>query len=250
MTSRAIFIHVPKTGGTSVNAFMADRIAPARYIKHIEQHDFDEDGFFDGLDYVSGHVRMGQVLPFIRRADWYMFSVVREPMEQIFSHLAWTKDMSAPTARPKHANHPVPTRQKFYDFETLDISCPDALSAFVHGNAEYRTFFDNYQTRYFLNAWHAAPLTYFECKIALANMKKLDLVGTTGQLGEVMKAAARDLGLKPPAKPVRHNVNGWRKRYGIDETSPLLRAALADFIKYDEILHREAAEMFARRRKK
>ena len=104
---KAIFIHVPKTGGQSVSAMLG---IPKGSKKHFYQ---------EGLT----HLTLPMVQDIIDVSDMYAFIFVRNPYDKIVSEYAWRMQ----NIRSKVFNEPTRNRMSFTDYMELLLSRWDNL---------------------------------------------------------------------------------------------------------------------------
>lgn len=242
---KLFFIHIPKTGGQTVNGFMEQALTPAQCATFIEEQSYQSKAFFNARRYFAGHIRLSRVLPFIKRKDFYVFTFVRDPVGQVFSHLAWAKSKSKKGADLSGWDDDY--RRLFREIGALDIALPAALRAFTEAEHDYRMLFDNQQTRFLMEDSKPGPLTNADFKQALGNLRKLDFVGVTAQLKEGLAVIAKDNKLKAPKKLESKNKRAWRSEYGLETIGKPIKTALHEYIKWDTRLLEAAQEEFDKR---
>jgi hypothetical protein len=84
-----VYVHVPKTGGSSVNRVLQG-FSP-HGIAHVENIKLPIDDALPKLDWISGHLPLdafSRMLAWTRRPICY-FASVRSPMDQLYSYLNW-----------------------------------------------------------------------------------------------------------------------------------------------------------------
>jgi hypothetical protein len=247
-TRKLLFIHLPKTGGHTVNDAMARSFGADQCATFIDCQNYAAKGFFSARRYYAGHLRLAAVSPYIRRRDFYVFTFLREPVGRLFSHLAWAKKKTRGGAKPDPTDWDENYLRLFRDVSKLDITSADALHKFIQTHQGYERLFDNQQTRFLTDAAHDGPVTYADFKQALGNLKKFDFVGVTERLGEGLTTIAKANGLKAPKNIGVKNKNPWQKDYGLEDISSAIKGALLDYTKYDALLHEVACEIQDKKR--
>jgi hypothetical protein len=248
-SKQLLFIHLPKTGGHTVNDAMAQSFGADQCATFIDGQDYAAKGFFSTRRYYAGHVRLAAVAPYLRRRNFYVFTFIREPVGRLFSHLAWAKKKTRGGAKPDPTDWDDNYLRLFRDIGKLDIASADALHKFTQAHHGYERLFDNQQTRFLVDAPHDGPVSYADFKKALGNLKKFDFAGVTERLSEGLAAIAKANGLKAPRNIGVKNKNPWRKDYGLERIDPAIRGAVVEYTKYDALLHDAARELLDKRRR-
>lgn len=241
-----LFIHIPKTGGTTVNSFMAQSLPEGHCINFIDSQDYHAKPFFLTYRYYAGHVRLAQILPLIPREDFYIFTFIRDPAAQLLSHLAWAKNKTRDGAKPDPKEWDENYLQLFADVSALDMTSPDALGVFIQDSHNYRRLFDNQQTRFLLEDVREGPVDEGDVKIALHTLTAFDFVGVTARLQKGLGVIAAANGLKAPVKIGTENQNPWRAEHGLTRIAPAIRDALHDYTQYDQLIYKAAQDMAAK----
>ena len=242
---KILYVHIPKAGGSAVNAYFAERLGDRHCFAHAENRLSDTDADHSKVDrsrFVSAHL----IYPRLRRhfADQnrFVMTVLRSPMEQITSHLAWMRYQT--DARQKRAYGALPDflKQLAQRMAGIDLGNPVALEKFL-GELEPRelTFFDNCQTRY-LVPYINGPAGPGMLARARRNLQALDFVGISEQMQEVFDFLSWRFRLAPARGEER--VNPTQQRYGLDPADPALRAVLQPYIALDVELYEEARRLF------
>ena len=180
LTSTAVFMHIPKTAGTSFNTLAQSIYPKGTTINHIEL--LPESSYrscADTYNYVSGHLRFGQLKEYFDTEQIAFYTILREPYAQLQSHLRWLIQ----TAANSDDNYFKTTNPVIYDLGRKlgqqRLSDSQALSDFVHRlTATEAAFVDNLQTRYFLDQ-QPARVTVADLDTAVANSRRFALIGLT-----------------------------------------------------------------------
>ena len=245
---KILYVHIPKAGGSAVNAYFAERIGEKKCYPHAENRLSDKDADHSKVDrcrYVSAHL----IYPRLRRhfADQNRFgmTVLRNPMDQLTSHLAWVRYQT--DARQKRAYEALPDflKELAQRMTKIDLGNPVSLEKFLE-ELEPRelAFFDNCQTRY-LVPYMAGPAGPGMLARAKRNLQALDFVGICERMQDVFDYLSWHFRLLPAEGSMRVNVT--QQRYGLDPADPALRKVLQPYIALDEELYDEARRLFGAR---
>ena len=92
---RVLFVHIPKTAGSSFNSWLSGKFEQDRFAIHVESLPqwFSHVEHFRNFDFVSGHLTLTHFERRLNIADYYCVTFVREPYAQLASHLAWIRKL-------------------------------------------------------------------------------------------------------------------------------------------------------------
>ena len=195
----AVFMHIPKTAGTSFNT-LAQAIYPkGTAISQIELlPETKHNSLAKNYNYISGHLRFGRLQQCFSSELTDFYTILREPYAQLQSHLKWLIQTAAnPEEKYFKATNPV-----IYNLGVklgqVVFSEMDSLSEFVDNlDVLEAAFIDNLQTRYFL---HRQPerVAPDDLDTAMVNSRRFRLIGITEKydsfvrsFGEINKLAFR-----------------------------------------------------------
>ncbi|MEM7428561.1 MAG: hypothetical protein AAF441_20925 [Pseudomonadota bacterium] len=189
----AFFLHVPKTAGSSICnmfAFTFDR-----FLRDAQSQPDEWRALLGGAEtfFVGGHFSFAEAQDFLRRRDIFSFTALRDPYEQVVSHLKWVKAYGYPPRADKRAEiHPeladlavrlwevpladvdevkaqidAPLRRLFFDVQTHYFCAPDANNvALAVANLQELTFF------FTLDDMHAAK-AHIESRVGELEEEKI-----------------------------------------------------------------------------
>ncbi|MCQ3828318.1 sulfotransferase family 2 domain-containing protein [Microbulbifer elongatus] len=234
------FMHIAKTAGSSVNEFFIDHFGRERSAMHIEsvtdvttlaQHQF-----------ISGHIGVER---FERDFEWgkfYTATILREPVQQLVSHLNWVRHLSEPERADFLQGHPRIVREISERLQQVDFSCPEAMSRFVAElRPAERPLFDNCQCRYFFSIPAGQPYNEDAFDQAEANLMRFDFVGLTENFEAAIRFLSAKAGIvKSWERSPKVNVNGYD--YGFDRQNRDLVNAVSPLIRFDQALYHRASE--------
>jgi hypothetical protein len=233
---RLFFMHIAKAGGSSVNAYFSRQFAPEEATRHLESdpawsHDprLLEQRFF-----LSGHVNSVAIDRHLKLDGFRRVTVLREPLEQLVSHLAWIRRLATRGEEERYEAHPPYVRAFADKLAATDFREPRALEALVDGlTREERGLVDNCQCRYLTDT---VPVWVQEEHVpaAIKRLEWFDHVGFVDRLDDFLAEVARAMGWPLPVGGGRENVT--REFFGLATPSADQRAALAPLTRFDEIV--------------
>lgn len=229
---KILFLHIPKTAGSSFNAIFKNAVPQGRHFEHLEGRGERLKGICeDGLPFfVSGHLTFDSMLTYIERPDVFSISILREPADQLLSHLKWVKYVGSPGyPHPQHVEASIlQLARQLFETPLDDIVAVGRLIDSRVG----RQLFDNLHVRYMTNA-RMDRVDESHLHNALENVLKLSFVFVL----EDMEAA---LGL------LRHHIPhitsiGFENAARSSETVDLTDSEIGRFFRertcYDQKLH-------------
>lgn len=100
-----VFTHVPRTGGTSIRAFISERVARHAFMDALSDFAFVNDAELAGYDFVATHCGFGvfRRFPTARR-----LIVLRDPVERIVSYYYYLRGLEANISYASHYAKSLP----------------------------------------------------------------------------------------------------------------------------------------------
>jgi hypothetical protein len=223
---RSCFLHVPKTGGSSLTAALAASLGP---------HDFyqlpsDRAGkvpvarLLERYRAVAGHFTMAHLEPVSSSA--FLFTFLREPVDRVVSLFHFYRLQQAGA---------------HLDPRVTAVKSADAFAAFVDGLSDRLSPWSNWQTYVFSGASDCESPAVKLLPRALANLDRFDFVGVQDELTRGADVLGRLRGWSLVLPPRRINVT--TERPGLAQLPGRTRSKL------DE-LNRCDAELFERARRR
>lgn len=249
---RAIFfMHIAKTAGSYVNSLFRDTLGEARAVDHIEMRlpnaellrsAVDEGG----VDFVSGHVylRLWSELAKTTSRPFFRFTVIRDPIEHLASHILWLDHYNLPEKRGEYAGLSE-AHQRLVDLiGRVNFADMGALDAFLtHLPAAGVQLLDNCQSRYFVcgpgaSTAHHDPLTLSHADQIARAARCFDLVIRQDCLAAGIAKVNTLTGLALEASKAR--VNAAKSERAIDTKNPVVRSIFGKRTLVDQWLWRSA----------
>jgi len=174
------FMHIPKTAGTSFNNFMLPRFNQVQTAIHIESLELNQQKALAQRHYVSGHLTLCQIREIYGDLDQIdLHTILRQPYQQLHSHLAWVKAIADQKAISLFSDHTTRVQNLSLKLNGLDLRKHDELKQLVTGLKGFELeFFDNLQTRYFLD-YQVERVTQSDLDCALNNTIQFRTIGFT-----------------------------------------------------------------------
>jgi hypothetical protein len=147
--NKIYFMHIPKTAGSAFNSIFKSAVPVGRYFEHMESHgerfaEIKDDG---EPFYASGHFTFAATEGLIRRPDVFSMTILRNPVEQLISHLKWVKAYGNPEDEARRAGLPSDIAQLSQDLWKISLNDVERLRNTIDRPVA-RRLFDNLQVRY------------------------------------------------------------------------------------------------------
>lgn len=195
---RIVFIHTPKTGGTSINSYFKEHVGPKRSGRMIEHEALSrEPGMFArqarSAKFVTGHMSW-TTFERCRTDNTFGFTILRNPYDRLRSLYHYIANIPAGHGRG----------------EQLDNMQGLSLEEFLSSqDKKVRFYTDNYFARQFAGSLDTLVDNSRDrlrlVDPAIANLSSLDLVGFNDDMDEASALVAREAGLPPPPRGRRLN---------------------------------------------
>lgn len=236
-----LYIHVPKTAGSSINKFF-EKNTESHYF-HIENlGEKLNNHFCEKYQYISGHVPYSSMEQILDLQNWITFVTIREPISYVVSHIKWIRKLAEPQEIERFNAHPKPfqiiaTKMKEYDF-----SKPLDISKFILWLEENEYYFLHNTQAYFMNATlNQSSLSDLQVERALKNLEKINFVGTQDELDEYLKLISYEFGWQLENIP-QENTNS--NNYGLDKSNKDICQALLPLYEKDNLIYLHAQKLF------
>ncbi len=236
----AVFMHIPKTAGTSFNTAAVKMYPQGTVIAHIEL--LEQDKYRDlaqTCNYISGHLNFGTLKRHFQAENSDFFTIIREPYSQLHSHLKWLVQTSA-DQRDNYfrTNNPI-IHALGSRLRSLDLDDTAGLGRFVENLSDLEAaFLDNMQTRYFLDQ-QVERVGRGELRQAMENSLEFKLIGTTERYQDFVAAFARLNAL--PVVEQGSALNRSSSADLFDHRSEEIRSLLLPLVWSDLILYEQLA---------
>lgn len=237
-----LFMHIPKTAGTSFNTFMRMHIQADGVENHIEQFPHDRYTIL-GMkkNYLAGHLPIGTLKHYFRLTKFDCFSMVRHPFHHLHSHLNWLRGIAANPRGEFFKQHNKTVQQLALKVRTLDFKNLAQVKNFVISLKAYELdFFDNCQTRYFLD-YRPVKVSQSDFQQTVENIALFKHIGLTEQYGRFRDCISALYNLPVVSVPKKLNRAMFPRLYDPESSAfqeifyPLVHA---DLLLYEYIRNR------------
>lgn len=247
------FLHIPKTSGSSVNAFLKALYGEDNFIEHAE---YKLPHLLSGrlptmvCDCVSAHIPLFAWHLYPETAVYRRVTLLREPWERLVSHVNWINrfnhDKELPTVGPKAA----PLKHVSAVLRETDFGDEASIRRlFDEANAQVQfTDWDNLQVRMLLTGNMQAmtkPLGEADAENALGNLAQFFVYGFCENNGGFQADLVRALGRDDSIGEVRENPGAMQV---LKADNTLAREIFAPWIEWDRQLY-DRAQKIARQRR-
>lgn len=243
---RLLYMHIPKTAGSSFNSFVSRNLGSENCVEHIESNaEWNTPGGFEvfrNAAYLSGHIRLQE---WARKVDFsrYLTAVtLREPYAHLGSHIAWTRRLAEPGNEKAFQRHTTEIQDVARRLALVDWASPDDVREWAqHLTMHERYLFDNHQVRYLAEVPPARAVDTSDVMLAKNMLGLFNIVGITEDLGSFITRIADAMGWPPPQEAYRDN--RYTQRFGLRVDDPATREALKPLVGHDISLYPSAQKL-------
>ena len=242
---KVLYVHIPKAGGSAVNDYFRNQLGSEHCAIHAERVLQDKSADVPAVaekSFVSAHMLLPRLLEQLNQTDRLIMTVLRNPLEQTISHLAWMRYQAEKNRQAAFEELPPHVQQLVIDLSEINLAEPKELEQFLGAlGPRVIGFFDNCQTRY-LSRQTTERVTEVQLQEAYNSLERFDIVGVAKYMQDLFDWLSWHLGL-PPADGSRR-VNVSQSKYGLDVANPELTEVLAFYIQFDQQLYCQAQRYF------
>ena len=229
---RLLFMHIPKTAGTSFNTQVAKMFNRNKIGTHIELEDRTSYPLLARKKkYLSGHLRYGIFKNYFCAGDFRLYTIVREPYAHLHSHLKWMIRTVAEDSDSyfKYSNRVIYELGK--KLAAIEFGRVERIEDFVGNLSDVEAqFFDNMQTRYFCEQ-EIDRVTEDDFIQAVNNSKEFSLIGLTERYEQFLQQFTAHNNLSNPEKSGQLNRSVSPPLFAGDD--PEIRSVLLPLVRYD-----------------
>lgn len=238
---KVFFMHIPKTAGTSFNAF-SDTVFPKNSTAvHIESIDQDAyPALQSQKKYLAGHLPLREIKAHFDLLQFDLYTIIREPYSHLHSHLKWVKRIGQDPDADFFSSHSVETQKLALLLNHLDFSHEENVRALVDGICgNLTTLFDNHQTRYLLD-YKRKKVTFPDVQIARSELKHFKSIGITEQYQRFLDHFCETYGIVCSGQKGKLNQSESSKLF--DYHDQAIRSILRPLVEFDLLLYQNVLD--------
>lgn len=238
MTQHAFFMHIAKTAGSYVNRLFGDALGETNIVVHAESKLRDPSNFKrliteQNVKFFSGHLYLRLWDEFSKHVDkeFKLITVVRDPIEQIASHILWLDHYNLDRKRGEYQRLSESHRRLVDLIQNVNFDDPGHLDHFLtHLPPAGLQLLDNCQSRYFLCGpgspiLNHEPITLAHTSAIVKSCNRFDLILVQNDLRAGVLMINSLLGTNLVFSETR--VNEAKAERTIDTSNPVIRALLS-----------------------
>lgn len=233
---KVLFMHIPKTAGTSFNSFMRMHVpfdAAAHHIENYSRNKFP--ALTKGKTYLAGHLRVEVLKKYFNLTDYDCYSIVRDPYNHLHSHLNWLKGIAVFKGSTFFQRHGKEVQQLAMKIVELDFTDFRQVKQFVFGLQGFELdYFDNCQTRYFLD-YRPEKVSLGDFQNTLTNIDIFKHIGLTEKYDRLKTFISSSYDLPEVSIPVSFNKSMHPPLY--DRNSDDMKEILYPLVHSDMLLY-------------
>jgi hypothetical protein len=239
------FMHIPKTAGTSFNALARSCFSGDRFFTHIERLSRQElEQVVERAHYLAGHLPLYELDKAVDLTGFELISIIREPYSHLHSHFNYLKGVRPGSKLESYYGfrHNETIKSLSDTLNRIDFSNPDEIHAFVDGLHDYQLdFFDNVQTRYFLD-YRPDRVGEEELRKACANTSRFSSVGLTETYERFKDRFCGSISVSPTEQKLKSNKSEFYQLFDLSDQHT--REALAPLVRFDLHLYDHVSSQF------
>jgi len=172
-----VFLHIPKTAGSSINKIFEDLYGQEKTCLHLESSsELCNVKSLEKFKFVSGHLRLNGLFALTPHRT-FSFTFLRSPVEMLVSHVKWVKAIARDVNSGFFLKHTREIQQLSLELQGVNLNDPDEVRLFFACETDLkRQLFNNCQLRYLTHPIGQRALLRADALGAIDNSKKFDLI--------------------------------------------------------------------------
>ncbi len=234
---KIIFMHIPKTAGSSFNIFARSIFREDQVKIHVEPHALhDLVELQKSCAFLSGHLTAGEIKKSITGSSGIeLYAIIRDPYRQLHSHMNWIKGIGINQQHNFFAKHHRDFQNLSLAMNDIDFKKPKELQKFVDTiNGLGAHLFDNCQTRYFLDH-KPAKINDANFTEAKDNINLFRDIGLTEQYDAFLEIFCQRYSIKMVKQEGKINKSTQTPLFDVNDAAT--REILAPLVATDRLLY-------------
>lgn len=238
-----IFMHIPKTAGTSFNAFARLCYTSQDYAPHLERLAPERRSQIAGsARYLSGHLPWREICAIANPENFDFYSIIREPFAHLHSHFNYVRLVHLEAEHEIHYDyrHNDAIRDLARRIAALDFRSSREIERFVDELSGHECdFFDNIQIRYFLD-YRPERVGETDFLAAVKNLLNFRAIGLTEHYDRFRDRFCRNMGLPLQRQALRSNQSAQYQLF--ERTDTKIRQLVMPLVEFDCRLYEYIAQ--------
>ncbi|MCP3931907.1 MAG: sulfotransferase family 2 domain-containing protein [Bacteroidetes bacterium] len=236
---RIVFMHIPKTAGTSFNTYARLFFPETKSIIHIETQKWHKKTDITAeYSYIAGHLTLEKMVQLFPVGMYTYYTIIREPYSHLHSHINWLRGIGSKVNKGFFNKHPKVIQELALKLNERGLEKTDFLEKFVREldgleiDGLEIDFFDNLQTRYFLK-YRPDRVSSCDIENALKNISIFREIGITESYDQFTRKFCDNHNLEYVQQPQSLNRSNHSPLYDYNSARyqeivyPLVKADLA-----------------------
>ncbi len=245
ISSPICFMHIPKTAGTSFNAFARSCFSGDCFFTHIERLDSAQrQQAVDQALYLAGHLPLYELRSLNSISKYNFFAIIREPYAHLHSHLNYVRgvDSGSKVETLYTYRHNETVKALSGRLNRVDFTDLSDVQMLVAGLRDYQLdFFDNMQTRYFLD-YRPDRVGWDDLQRACENISQFQSIGLTEAYDSFKEQFCQIIGVEAVEQKLQSNKSAYYRLFDLADQA--IRAVLLPLVQYDLKLYEFVSERF------
>ncbi len=239
------FMHIPKSAGSSFNAFLRRCYPRAEYKTHLERMPEEaRESIVAANRCISGHLPWYKMKSLVENQEYQLYSIIRDPYRHLHSHINYVRRVFTDSEDEENYDykHNDTIKKLAEKLMLVDFQDDAQVKQFVAALKGYELdFFDNLQTRYFLD-YRPDKVGLSDFENAQKTIKRFRLIGLTEEYDNFVGRFCQDLGLPHQAELQRSNISDHYQLF--NPSDDLVDNPLHELVTFDQLLYRSVSDTF------
>lgn len=240
---KILFLHIPKTAGTSVNLMLSKGFQTNRIKLHAESERSSryKDINWQNFDFISGHLLLRELTTLIPAHNNVLkITILRNPIQQLLSHINWVKYISNDTNSKFFKNHPDDIKDFSLKLREINFNKANEVIFFLENMPDIgHRLFNNCQTRYLMDK-ASIRISAADAQKAIDSLSFFDYVGTLENLENFIQKIYFEMNWSVKTKVIKSNA--LKNKYKVNIDSKKIEEALYPLYCADQILYEHISQ--------